>query len=346
MKLLINSLLVLIFTAPLLAQDSMEIAHTAYSAGNFETVIKTLSADKNLLKISAEANNILGLAYLKQAKNSKDFENAKKAFNRAITLDSTNEEYRLNQAITFFWLGNPKEAGNASEKAIEINPKSSTGYYFLGKSYFQRYEFDKGLKEVLHAIDLQPGTARYYLEAGNAVLISYLLESRKYKNSDAQNQLPLLSKLLSSIELLERCDKNCLKQDAGPALSEMKGVYQRFYARRKDRIEKIGTDEDADIDTDSVHTGDKVNKPVRIIKYHYPKYTEEARDRSVSGKVTLAAILKPDGTVGDIYVISGLIGGLTESSISALKKVEFEPEISEGKKVATLKLFTYGFSIN
>lgn len=62
-------------------------------------------------------------------------------------------------------------------------------------------------------------------------------------------------------------------------------------------------------------------------------YTEEARTAAVEGTVVLDIVVREDGRVGEVHVVSGLAHGLTEAAIAAAKSCRFSPGEKDGKPV-------------
>lgn len=84
------------------------------------------------------------------------------------------------------------------------------------------------------------------------------------------------------------------------------------------------------------------------LKFHSkprPGYTALARIFNVTGRVRLRVGFLADGTVGAVSVESGLPFGLTEQAVEAVKKVEFSPEVRDGKKISVTKNVIYQFTI-
>ncbi len=70
--------------------------------------------------------------------------------------------------------------------------------------------------------------------------------------------------------------------------------------------------------------GGDVSAPV-VISRTQPAYPASARHARVEGQVKLEAVIRRDGTVGDVRVIQGLRMGCTEAAIEALKHWRFKP---------------------
>ena len=74
----------------------------------------------------------------------------------------------------------------------------------------------------------------------------------------------------------------------------------------------------------------------RVVKSVPPAYTPEAIRARIEGKVVLGAVVKDDGTVGDVTIVRSLDAtyGLDEQAIKALNQWTFEPGTLKGKAVA------------
>ena len=70
-----------------------------------------------------------------------------------------------------------------------------------------------------------------------------------------------------------------------------------------------------------------------ILSVPAPKYTAEAQEKIIEGKVTLQIALMPDGTIGEIKVLQSLRGGLTDQAIATARGIKFRPAQRNGKAV-------------
>jgi hypothetical protein len=59
----------------------------------------------------------------------------------------------------------------------------------------------------------------------------------------------------------------------------------------------------------------------------------------------LRVILKFDGTIGSVTVVSGLPYGLTEKAIAAAKNIRFTPAQKDGVPVSVALQVEYNFSL-
>jgi TonB family protein len=79
--------------------------------------------------------------------------------------------------------------------------------------------------------------------------------------------------------------------------------------------------------------GPGVIAPV-LMKEVKPKYTEGAMRRKVQGLVEVAAVVLPNGTVGDVRVTKSLDEELDQQAVAAAKQWTFKPGTKDGKPVA------------
>jgi TonB family protein len=64
-----------------------------------------------------------------------------------------------------------------------------------------------------------------------------------------------------------------------------------------------------------------------------PDYPESVKRERIQGNVTLEAVVKRDGTVGDVTVKKALHPELDEAAVTAMKKWRFKPGTKNGKAV-------------
>ena len=76
--------------------------------------------------------------------------------------------------------------------------------------------------------------------------------------------------------------------------------------------------------------------PPQVLREVKPAYTDSAKRERIQGNVMLEAVVKEDGTVGDVRVVKSLDTrhGLDEEAVKAMKEWRFKPGSKEGKAVA------------
>jgi TonB family protein len=76
-----------------------------------------------------------------------------------------------------------------------------------------------------------------------------------------------------------------------------------------------------------------------------PGYSKEARQQNIEGTVVLSVIVRVDGHVQDIHVVSSLGHGLDEQAIKCLRSSTFEPGTSGGVPLPVLIRMEMDFHI-
>ena len=99
------------------------------------------------------------------------------------------------------------------------------------------------------------------------------------------------------------------------------------------------------VDTNRIYSNREVTEPARIASKPRPVYTEDARKNQIQGTVVLRVILRFDGTIGNISVVSGLAAGLTERAIAAARNIKFTPAQKDGVSVSVSVQLEYLFSL-
>lgn len=85
------------------------------------------------------------------------------------------------------------------------------------------------------------------------------------------------------------------------------------------------------------------NIKLKILKFPLPEISDEVRKINIQGTIALRVEFKSDSKIGKVQPVSKM-PYLTESVVESAKKIEFEPEIKEGKQITVLKLVLYNFN--
>lgn len=88
-----------------------------------------------------------------------------------------------------------------------------------------------------------------------------------------------------------------------------------------------------------------VTSPFKILSKPRPGYTDAARQNNIQGTVILRVTFMANGSIGSISAIKGLPNGLTEQAIAAARRINFEPQKSNGIGQTVTKQVEYTFSI-
>jgi len=81
--------------------------------------------------------------------------------------------------------------------------------------------------------------------------------------------------------------------------------------------------------------GGGVSAPVLIHSVE-PKFSEEARQKKLSGNVLIGLIVDQNGMPQNVHLIRGVGADLDDSAIAAVKQYTFKPALEDGKPVAVL----------
>jgi protein TonB len=84
---------------------------------------------------------------------------------------------------------------------------------------------------------------------------------------------------------------------------------------------------------------------VAVVTKPEPRYTEEARKKSITGQVVLRAVFSSSGVVTNIHPVTYLPNGLTEQSIEAAKQIRFIPAVKDGRFVSMWIELQYNFNL-
>jgi TonB family protein len=82
-----------------------------------------------------------------------------------------------------------------------------------------------------------------------------------------------------------------------------------------------------------LRVGNGVSAP-QILERPEPSYTDEARAAKIQGTVLLKAVVRPDGTAGQIEVLRSLDIGLDQKAVEAVSTWKFKPGMKDGKPVS------------
>lgn len=83
----------------------------------------------------------------------------------------------------------------------------------------------------------------------------------------------------------------------------------------------------------------------QIISQSKPKYTEEARQNKIVGKVVLSVEFRADGTIGNVRVVRSLGYGLDENAIAAARLIRFRPAMKGGAPMTFTSRVEFSFNL-
>jgi TonB family protein len=87
-----------------------------------------------------------------------------------------------------------------------------------------------------------------------------------------------------------------------------------------------------------------VSEPV-VTKEVHPRYTREAMQARIEGTIGMDAVVREDGSVGDVTITQSLDEGLDQEAVKAMKQWQFKPGTKDEKPVAVVVSVTMSFKL-
>lgn len=97
--------------------------------------------------------------------------------------------------------------------------------------------------------------------------------------------------------------------------------------------------------TEQVLKAKEVTRKAVVIYKPEPLYTEQARREQLTGSVRINLVLSANGDVTNAKIEYGLKEGLSESSLEALRAIQFLPAEKDGRRVSQYASIIYNFNI-
>ncbi len=101
--------------------------------------------------------NKLGLVYLK----GKNYKDARDALQQALTIEPDNDTFLNNLGLIAYQEEKYDEAVEAYEKSLEINNKIASRFVNLGLAYFMQKKYRKAADAYEQALILEPANEEY-----------------------------------------------------------------------------------------------------------------------------------------------------------------------------------------
>ncbi|MFN7950007.1 MAG: tetratricopeptide repeat protein [Blastocatellia bacterium] len=299
-----------------------------YRQGNYREAVAALKTATKKNKNDAEAWHFLGLALHNQGK----IKDARKAFERAISLRPDYAPSRAALAYMLLLTNKTAEAKAEAEQALRYDPQNPEANYIIAELQLREKAYEDAIQRTSEITRLYPEFAAAWLLRSQAVISQFVKARQDKKKTDDGNP----GKLAEAAENLGKfLQLSTRKND--PALKlwreQLEGL--KLYADLADKNNPAR----------QVFTTDEVTtKPVLIYK-EKASYTEAARTHKVVGSVLLAMIVDESGSVRSPLVLQSLPYGMTESAIKAASKMRWKPAEKDGKPVAVV-LWYVEFSFN
>jgi len=279
---------------------------------------------------NAELWNVLGLAYVAENK----FKDARKALEKAVSLDPGMASYHVNLAFVLLTLRQMGKARGEADKAIAVDPKIGLAYFIRGTAFYWDEKLDEADRDAKQAIALnEQGADGYILES--RVMTARL--SKTLLTSSLKKQLPLIEQAMG---MLEAGIKKCKGNGCGDLKDEYDGLSVFVeYAKNRDADKPLTLADGTPPPPEPGVT------PIKILSKPRPGYTDSARQSNTQGSIQLAVLFGANGRIQNILVLKRLGNGLDEQAVTAARKIQFEPMKRDGKAVPVIKVIEYTFSI-
>ncbi|MEZ5424813.1 MAG: tetratricopeptide repeat protein [Pyrinomonadaceae bacterium] len=325
-KLTLLSLFLFSMIVAIAAQTSREKGISLYQQGKDQEAINHLSVIAKTNKNDSEALNYLGLAYL----NLSRFKDARKTLQKAVKAAPQNATIRANLAYAYLLSGKTNSCQREIERVLDIDPNNATAFYIRGISYLWERKYDETISDADKAIELDKDFADAYILKTDGLMHRF---GRKW--SETGQPLESASLIEEAVAVLKNCQGDCLLGRNGEKIrerSEGLGAFMDYFRS----LENAG-DESAGTSPEET--------PIKFLKKFPPSYTDSARQANEQGDVILAILFGADAQIKYIIVLEGLRYGLTEKSIEAARRIQFEPATRDGKPVSVVKRVQFTFTI-
>lgn len=311
-----------------------------YKQGQNREAAGVLRAAVKRRKDDAQAWLHLGIA-LARAGESKD---ARKAFEKAMKLSPDTPQAHIGMAYVLLESGKAEDAEREATRAVALDARNAESHYALGLIHLRKNNPAQALSEAETTLKLNPTFAGAFLlkvEAAKEAYAAAVFE--RYERYRKLNQP------LPDVTPEERVM-------FGHFLKEASATLEKFLAQFPASPDAARLREEADtlrVHSESVSRSDEplvyksseVTTKAQIFSKPEPLYTEEARNKRVSGTIRLRMVLAFDGRVRNILALTGLGGGLTDKAIEAARRIKFRPATKDGRPVSQFVTIEYNFSI-
>ncbi len=151
------------------------LIHTKHNQ-HIDEVSQLLNLAENLQqRMHAESFNKMGELFLKRG----FFDEAKRAFDQALTVDHNLTNAHRNLGHLFRKMGNIDKAVAQYTRALYLAPNNPDYYLDLGLAYLEKGMYDDALKELEKAINLNKDYAEAYFNLGILILKEKVVNQEK-----------------------------------------------------------------------------------------------------------------------------------------------------------------------
>jgi TonB family protein len=226
------------------------------------------------------------------------------------------------RGIQLYKQGDTKGAVDELRIAVKRNKDDISAWHYLGLALEQKGDRGSARKAYEKAARL-----------GDDVLDRQINQTPSSKEI-GRALMSIRSQLVEAAESAEKY----LALDSKPSKSKREEWILRATSLRG--FADLASDNDL-----ALYSGKEVTTKARVLSKPEPRYTEDARKHQVTGTVILRCIFGANGKVFGIRAVSALPDGLTESAMSAARKIRFIPATKDGRPVSMWMELEYNFNL-
>ena len=223
------------------------------------------------------------------------------------------------------------DAQSQLESVIKLDPRNVDAHYLLGVANLWEGKFDSALADADRLIAIAPGHFQGYTLKSDALIAK--LGEKVAGGAEVRDEVHYLKQ---AVEVLEtganlagsEASKKRLRSEL-----EVKDIFYKYFTKPKTDPTSLNSPPEPGV------------TPLKVLTKHRASYTDRARQANVSGTISLAVLFGADGKIQRVLPIKRLGYGLDEQAISAVYKMEFEPQKKDGKPVSTVRLVSFTFNI-
>ena len=181
-------------------QEHLNNARQLLAAGDPNNAINELTTATAINQRSAEANNLLGIAY--ESKGWRD--TALKSFETAVQLDEGNPEYLNNLGFLLYKSGNYEQATKELKRAAKLARNNPRIWNNLGLAYCERGKFDDAYKSFVMADGEYSGRLNIAAQLQQRGYAQDAVKHLEKAQSLRPNSVEVLNKLVALYEMTGR----------------------------------------------------------------------------------------------------------------------------------------------
>jgi TonB family protein len=238
-------------------------------------------------------------------------------------------EQILANADSLMQMNQLREAKKEIEKALKLDKKSVEAYLLLSVAYRREGKIDEAIKQARNAVKLRPIYAN-----GHYILAVLLFEISDVKKSEIELNLAFQQGMANSnlyvlkAHLALHQENYSLALEAFEEASHLRNQATEDTDNLSEKIVLLKNM--VEFEQQKKNSAYILPKPLNRPR---PEYTEDARNKGVSGTVKLRAFVDVQGDVKGCIVIWRLDRGLDAEAVKAVRALKFNPALKDNNPV-------------